>query len=98
MVVPVRDQAREQVRAAQERAVGRRRAAEHEVVAAARADVAAVDHELLAAQPRLPRGVVQEFGVVDEPSKLLAGWMFTSITPGSGVTCSSFSRASRGGG
>jgi hypothetical protein len=30
--------------------------------------------------------------------QLWAGWMLTSITPGSGVTCSSFRRGSRGGG
>ena len=47
VVVPVREQAAQQVGAAQERRVGRRRATEHEVVAAAGAGVAAVDHELL---------------------------------------------------
>ena len=40
----------EQVGAAQERAVGRRLAAEHDVVAAAGAGVAAVEHELLGAE------------------------------------------------
>ncbi len=40
---------------AQERRVGRRRAAEHEVIAAAGAGVAAVDHELLGDQAGLTR-------------------------------------------
>ena len=47
MVVPVRQQAAQQVGPAQERRIGRRCAAEHEVIAAAGAGVAAVDHELL---------------------------------------------------
>ena len=51
MVVPVREQAAQQVRPAQERRIGRRRAAEHEVIAAAGAGVAAVDHELLGSEP-----------------------------------------------
>ena len=51
MVVPVRQQAAQQVRPAQERRIGRRGAAEHEVVAAAGAGVAAVEHELLGSQP-----------------------------------------------
>ncbi len=66
MVVPVGQQAGQQVGPTQERAVGRRRAAEHEVVAAAGAGVASVEHELLARQPRLPGRVVQELGVVDQ--------------------------------
>ena len=47
MVVPVRQQAAQQVGPAQERRIRRRRAAEHEVIAAAGAGVAAVEHELL---------------------------------------------------
>ena len=66
MVVPERDQAAEQIRPAQERRIGRRGAAEHEVVAAAGATVAAVEHELLGRQPRLVGGVVQELGVIDQ--------------------------------
>ncbi|MNT08795.1 hypothetical protein D3C72_1435490 [compost metagenome] len=31
-------------------------------------------------------------------AQLLAGWMLTSMTPGSGVTCNTFRRGSRGGG
>ena len=52
MVLPVGDQAAQQVGPAQERAVGRRRAAEHDVVAAAGAGVPAVEHELLGAEAR----------------------------------------------
>ena len=49
-LTPVADQAAQQIGPAQERAVGRRRAAQHHVVAAAGAGVAAVEHELLGAQ------------------------------------------------
>ncbi len=49
MVMPIRNQAGEQIGAAQERAIRRRGAAQDEVIAAARAGVTAVDHELLAA-------------------------------------------------
>ncbi len=51
VALPVEHQALEQVGPAQERAVGRRRAAEHDVIAAAGAGVAAVDHELVGAEP-----------------------------------------------
>ncbi|MNX85652.1 hypothetical protein D3C86_1175000 [compost metagenome] len=66
MVDPVRQQAGQHVGAAQERAVGRRGAAQHEVVAAACARVAPVGHELFGGQARLERGLVQEFGVVHQ--------------------------------
>ena len=58
MALPVQHQALQQIRAAQERAVVGRRAADHDVVAAAGAGVAAVDHELVGAEPRLPRLLV----------------------------------------
>ena len=63
MVVPVQQQARQQLRFAQERTVRRRGAAHDKVVATSGAGVAAVSHELLGAQARLERCVVQEFGV-----------------------------------
>ena len=85
MVVPVGDQAAQQIGAAQERPVGRRGAAEHEVVAAAGAGVAAVEHELLGGQPRLPRRLVEDVVRSTSSSQLAAGWMLTSMTPGSGV-------------
>ena len=50
MVLPVGDDAGEQIGPAQERAVRRREAAEHDVVAAAGADMPAVEHELLGAE------------------------------------------------
>ena len=53
MVLPIGDDAGQQVRPPQERAVGRRHAAEHDVVAAAGADVAAIEPELLGAQADL---------------------------------------------
>ena len=43
-----------------------RRAAEHEVIAAAGAGVPAVEHELLGDEPRLARGFVQVLGALDE--------------------------------
>ena len=99
MVVPVADQAAQQIRPPQERAVRRRRAAEDDVVAAAGAGVAAVEHELLGAEPRLPRLFVERRGLTrPAPSQLCAGCMLTSITPGSGVTLKCSSRGSDGGG
>ena len=64
--MPVADQAAQQVGAAQEGRVRRGGATEDEVVAATGADMAAVDHELLAGQARLPRGLVEEFGALDQ--------------------------------
>ena len=66
MVVPVRDQAAEQVRPPEERGVLRTRAAQHDVVAAAGARVASVEHELLGRQARQARRLVQRFGVVEQ--------------------------------
>ncbi len=62
VVLPIGDDAAEQVRAAKEGAVGGRGRAEHDVVAAAGAGVAAVDHELLGAEPRQARLLVEHFG------------------------------------
>ena len=66
MVVPVGDQAAQQIGTTQERAVGRRPAAEHEMVAAAGAGMAAVEHELLARQTGLARFVVEQRRLLDE--------------------------------
>ncbi len=66
MVVPVGDHAREQIGPAQERRIGDRRAAEHEVVAAAGAGVATVEHELLGRQPRLVGRLVEVRGLIDQ--------------------------------
>ena len=51
MIQPVAEHALQQIRTAQERAVGRRRAAQHQMIAAAGAGVAAIEHEFLGAQP-----------------------------------------------
>ena len=59
MVLPIRDEALQQVGAAQERALRRRRSAEGHVVAAAGAGVPPVEHEFLGAEPRLARLLVQ---------------------------------------
>ena len=50
MPLPVQDQRAQQVRAAQERAVERGGAADHDMVAAAGAGMLAVDHELVGAE------------------------------------------------
>jgi hypothetical protein len=55
MPLPIKDQRLEQIGAAQERTVGRRRPAQRHMVAAAGAGVAAIDQELLGAQPGEPR-------------------------------------------
>ena len=65
MALPVEHQALQQIGPAQERAVGGGCAAEHDVVAAAGAGVAAVDHELVGAEPRLPRFLVDAARDVD---------------------------------
>ena len=55
MVVPIGHQAPQQIGPPQKRAVGRRRPAEHHMIAAAGAGVRAVEIELFGAQPRQSR-------------------------------------------
>src|SRR2546423_11502538 len=64
MVLPVGDQASQQIRAAQQRALHGRRAAERHVIAAARARVAPVEHELLGAEAREARFLVERLDAV----------------------------------
>ena len=59
MALPVEDQAAQQVGPPQEGRIGRARAAEDDVIAAAGAGMAAVRHELVGAEPRLPRFFVE---------------------------------------
>ena len=59
MPLAIEHQALEQIGPAQERAVGGLQAAEHDVIAAAGAGVAAVDHEFVGAEPRQPRLLVE---------------------------------------
>ena len=59
MMLPVGDERAQEIGAAQERAVGRSRAAERHVVPAARAGVPAVEHELLGAEARRPCRLVE---------------------------------------
>ena len=66
VVVPVQQQAGQQFRASQKRAVRRGCSTHHEVVAAAGAGVAAIGHELFGGQMGFKRCVVQKFGVFDE--------------------------------
>ena len=53
MALPVEHEAAQQIGPAQEGRMGRIGAAEHHMVAAARAGVATIDHELVGAQPRI---------------------------------------------
>ena len=73
MIEPVGDQAAQQVGAPQDRAVGRRRAAQDDVVAAAGAGMSAVQHELLGAEPRLARVPVERRGRVRYQNRAVAG-------------------------
>ena len=66
MVVPVGDQAAQQVRPAEEGRIVRRGAAEHEMVAAAGAGVAAVHHEFLGGQARVVGRFVEVGGLLDQ--------------------------------
>ena len=66
MVVPIAHQAAQQIRTAQPGRVVRRCAAQRKVIAAAGAGVAAVDHEFLRRQTRLPRGLVQKSRVLNQ--------------------------------
>ena len=73
MVVPIQDERGQQFGLAQERAVCRRGTTHHDVVAAARAGVTAISHELLGRQARLKRGLVQELGVVHDFQPVVGG-------------------------
>ena len=66
MIVPVGDQALEQVRAAQEGRIVGRRTAKHEMVAAAGAGMATVDHELLGGQASQVRRVIEMRRLLDQ--------------------------------
>ena len=66
MVLPIGDKARQQVGAAQQRAVRRGRATECDVVATAGTGVAAIEHEFFCPEPRLARFVVE---CVDDGNK-----------------------------
>ena len=66
VIVPVGDQAPQQVGTPEERAVCRRRAAQDDVIAAAGPGVASVEHELLGREAHLPRIFIERGGPVDE--------------------------------
>src|SRR5438034_10700302 len=65
MALPIEDHALEQVRPAQEGAVGCGRSSQYDVITAAGADVAAVEHELVGAEPAQPRFLVERMGDLD---------------------------------
>src|SRR5882672_4171477 len=97
MVVPVGDQAREQLGPAQERRIRGRGAAEREVVAAAGARVLAVEHELLGAQAALARLGIEERGVLDELVPAAGGMNIDLEHARVGVMRSDCKRGSFGG-
>ena len=77
----------QQVGTAQERRILGRGAAHHHVVAAAGADMAAVEVEFFRGQADLAGFFVKFLGAARPVRpRFCAGWTLTSITPGSGVT------------
>src|SRR6516164_4415209 len=73
MPLPVQNQALEQVGSAQERAVGRGRSSQRNVIAAAGADVATVDHELVGAKPAETRFLVERVRELDGLAPIRGG-------------------------
>ena len=65
MPLPIKNQALEQIGPAQERTVGGVEPAEHDVIAAAGSGVAAVDHELVGAEPAETGVIVERARDVD---------------------------------
>ena len=63
MILPIADQAHQQIGTAQQRRVSRRGAAQGDMVAPAGARVAAVEHELLRAEARQTRFLVEHAGI-----------------------------------
>src|SRR5690606_16350441 len=66
MVMPVTDQAAQQIGAAQKRRVSRCRATQDKMVTATGTGVPAVDHELLGGQSRLARLFVKKLSAFDQ--------------------------------
>ena len=66
MALPIKDDALEQIGPAQERALGGRRAADHDVAAAAGADATPIAHELFGAEPRCARVFVDALRNLNE--------------------------------
>ena len=98
MVLPVGEHRHEQVGAAQQRAVGRRRAPEGQVVAATRAAVRAVDREVSVASRASRASSCKVARTWTSSGQEPVGWTLTSMTPGSGVTDSVAMRGSPGSG
>ncbi len=89
MVLPITNQASQQIGAAQECAVRRGGAADHNVIASSGARVLPIHHEFLSSQASLSRQCVDGLGRPHQFFPRRRGQrMFTSMTPGSGVTFS----------
>ena len=65
MALPVQHQALQQIGTAQERRVRRRAAADHDMIAAAGAGVAAVDQEAVGAEPDFGGVFIEAEGDID---------------------------------
>ena len=65
MVLPIEDQAFQQIGPAQERRIGGRGAADHDMIAAAGAGVAPVEQEFVGAEPDLTGVLVKALGDFD---------------------------------
>ncbi len=59
MSLPIENKAFEKIGPAQERTIGGRAAADHHMIAAAGAGMAAIDHEFVGAEPGLARFVIE---------------------------------------
>ena len=71
MALPVQHEALQQIGPAQERRIRRRAAADHDMIAAAGAGVAAVDQKTVGAEPRLRGVLIQAEGDVDRLAPVL---------------------------
>src|SRR5262245_34897963 len=97
MPLPVQNQALKQVGSAQEGAVGRGRSSQRDVIAAASADVATVDHELVGAKPAETRFLVERVRELDGLAPIHGGLNIDLDDAGIGVTLMKFKRGSGGG-
>ena len=66
VILPVTDQAAQQIGTTQDRAVDRRRATQDDVVSATSADMTAIEQEFFGAEIAMARFLVKHFGIPDE--------------------------------
>ncbi len=73
MALPIEHQALQQIGPTQERRIGRRRAAKHDMIAAARTGLAAVGHEFVVVKPDLTGVLVKRGRRLDGLTPVAAG-------------------------